>query len=85
MQTMGCCGLGTDLPEAALVIIHDSDWNPRGDIQAVNRCHKAGSSKSGVPIMRLIIKGTVEEKLMQMSENSAGMAAVYAAGGSGNR
>ena len=33
MQTVGCCGLGTDLPGVACAIIHDSDWNPRADLQ----------------------------------------------------
>lgn len=84
MQSMGCCGLGTNLPDVSLIIVHDSDWNPRADIQAINRCHRAGSSKSGVPIFRLVINGTIEEKLMQMSENAVEMEAVYAAG-IGNR
>ena len=28
------CGLGTDLPGISAVVIHDSDWEPRLDLQA---------------------------------------------------
>lgn len=79
MQTVDCCGLGTDLPGVAAVIIHDTDWNPRGDIQAVARCHRVGDVGAGVPIIRLLLKGTLEEKLIQMAGHANGMEAVYAA------
>jgi len=29
------CGLGIDLPGISAVVIHDSDWDPRLDLQAV--------------------------------------------------
>ena len=28
-----CCGLGTHLPTATAVVLYDSDWDPRGDVQ----------------------------------------------------
>ena len=80
MQTLNCCGLGTELPGVTTVIIHDSDWNPAGDVQAVARCRRLGEAPRGVPILRLLIKGSLEEKLIQMAGHAHGMEAVYAAG-----
>jgi hypothetical protein len=80
LQTVNCCGLGTDLPSVACTIIHDSDWNPRADLQAISRCRKVGSSPQGLPILRLLTRGTLEEKLMLMAGHASGMEAVYAAG-----
>lgn len=80
MQTVSCCGLGTSLPGIACVVIHDSDWNPQADLQAISRCHQLGGSPQGCPIFRLVTKGSVEEKLVQMSGSVQGMEAVYAAG-----
>ena len=80
MQTVSCCGLATDLPAISAVIIHDSDWNPRADVQAVSRCHRLGGGAGGLPILRLLVKGSLEEKLIQMAGRVSGMDAVYAAG-----
>lgn len=37
------CGLGTNLPGIDTVIIHDSDWNQLGDLQALRRARCLGS------------------------------------------
>lgn len=80
MQTLNCCGLGTDLPGVACAIVHDSDWNPQADLAAISRCHRLGNSPKGCPVFRLVTKGCVEEKLVQMAGSVNGMEAVYAAG-----
>lgn len=80
MQTVNCCGLGTDLPGVTCAVIHDSDWNPQADLQAISRCHRLGGSSKGCPIFRLVTKGSVEEKLVQMAGSANGLEAVYAAG-----
>lgn len=36
-------GLGTNLPGIDTVIIHDSDWNQWGDVQALGRAHRLGT------------------------------------------
>ena len=80
MQTVSCCGLGTDLPSITCAVIHDSDWNPQADLQAISRCLRLGSSPQGCPVFRLVTKGSVEEKLVQMAGGANGMEAIYAAG-----
>lgn len=84
MQTAGCCGLGTNLPAVCCALIHDSDWNPQADLQAISRCHQLGPSAQGCPIFRLVTKGSVDERLVQMAGTQNGLEAVYAAG-AGNR
>lgn len=39
LVTQGTLGLGTDLPSIGSVIIYDSDWHPRLDMQALRRAH----------------------------------------------
>ena len=33
MLSARSCGLGTDLPSISAVVLHDSDWDPRLDLQ----------------------------------------------------
>ncbi|KAK2155795.1 hypothetical protein LSH36_231g03027 [Paralvinella palmiformis] len=57
-------GLGINLTAADTVIIFDSDWNPQGDIQAEDRCHRIGQTRP-VLIYRLVTKNTVDEKIVR--------------------
>ncbi|CAM6088601.1 unnamed protein product [Calypogeia fissa] len=52
-------GVGINLASADTVIIYDSDWNPHADLQAMARAH--------VMIYRLVTRGTIEERMMQMT------------------
>lgn len=40
-------GLGTNLPGIDTVIIHDSDWNQWGDLQALGRARCLGTAPTG--------------------------------------
>lgn len=60
-------GLGINLATADTVIIYDSDWNPHADLQAMARAHRLGQTNK-VMIYRLITRGTIEEKMMQMTK-----------------
>ncbi|KAI8918275.1 putative SNF2 family helicase/ATPase PasG [Powellomyces hirtus] len=60
-------GLGINLVSADTVIIFDSDWNPQMDLQAQDRVHRIGQTRS-VVVYRLISRGTVEERVMGMAE-----------------
>ncbi|KAL2624235.1 hypothetical protein R1flu_008480 [Riccia fluitans] len=53
-------GVGINLASVDTVIIYDSDWNPHADLQSMARSH--------VMIHRLITKGTIEERMMQMAK-----------------
>ena len=55
-------GLGINLTSANVVVIHDIDFNPYNDKQAMDRCHRVGQTKD-VKVTRLIGKGTVEEDM----------------------
>ncbi|XP_015079213.1 CHD3-type chromatin-remodeling factor PICKLE isoform X1 [Solanum pennellii] len=60
-------GLGINLATADTVIIYDSDWNPHADLQAMARAHRLGQTNK-VMIFRLILRGTIEERMMQMTK-----------------
>lgn len=57
-------GLGINLVAADTVIVFDSDWNPQGDLQAQDRCHRIGQTKP-VVVYRLLVRNTVDEKVFQ--------------------
>ncbi|XWS17860.1 hypothetical protein CRYUN_Cryun33cG0104600 [Craigia yunnanensis] len=60
-------GLGINLATADTVIIYDSDWNPHADLQAMARAHRLGQTNK-VMIYRLITRGSIEERMMQMTK-----------------
>ncbi|XP_061964323.1 CHD3-type chromatin-remodeling factor PICKLE-like isoform X3 [Populus nigra] len=60
-------GLGINLATADTVIIYDSDWNPHADLQAMARAHRLGQTNK-VLIYRLITRGTIEERMMQLTK-----------------
>lgn len=60
-------GLGINLATADTVIIYDSDWNPHADLQAMARAHRLGQTNK-VMIYRLVCKGTIEERMMQLTK-----------------
>ncbi|CAI8599568.1 unnamed protein product [Vicia faba] len=60
-------GLGINLATADTVVIYDSDWNPHADLQAMARAHRLGQTNK-VLIYRLVTRGTIEERMMQMTK-----------------
>jgi TATA-binding protein-associated factor len=58
-------GLGLNLTAADVVIFLDHDWNPMADLQAMDRAHRIGQTKV-VSVYRLITKGTLEDKIMNL-------------------
>jgi SNF2 family DNA or RNA helicase len=59
-------GLGLNLTAADTVIIHDSDWNPHADAQAVDRAHRMGQTRP-VTVYRLLSAGTMDEHIARMA------------------
>ena len=58
-------GTGLNLTAADYVIILDPWWNPAVEYQAADRAHRIGQRRP-VTIYRLIVKDTVEEKVMAL-------------------
>ncbi len=59
-------GTGLNLTGADTVIHFDPWWNPAVEDQATDRAHRIGQTKV-VSVYRLIARGTVEEKILQLS------------------
>lgn len=74
------CGLGTDLPGIEAVVFFDTDWSLRSDIQALGHAFKLGSGDTPLPVYRLYCTGTVEERLLAMSDKMKGVDGMYAQG-----
>ena len=60
-------GVGLNLTAADYVIHLDPWWNPAVEIQAADRAHRIGQDKP-VFIYKLIARGTVEEKILELQE-----------------
>lgn len=73
-------GLGITLTAADAVIFYDNDWNPTMDAQATDRAHRIGRTKD-VHVYRLIVKGTIEERIVKRAQQKQNVqAAVYSGG-----
>ncbi|KAL0025228.1 hypothetical protein WJX77_008845 [Trebouxia sp. C0004] len=71
------CGLGTNLPSVNTIIIYDSDWNPRWDVQALSMAHCIGSADRAPTVYRLVTKGTLEERVHQLTDKKKGCDLVF--------
>lgn len=60
-------GLGLNLTGADTVIFLENDYNPFADLQAADRAHRIGQSKT-VNVYRLVTKDSIEEKIMSLQE-----------------
>ncbi len=60
-------GVGLNLTSADTVIHFDPWWNQSVENQATDRTHRIGQKKS-VNVIRLIVKDTIEEKILKLKE-----------------
>ena len=60
-------GTGLNLTGADIVIHYDPWWNVAAQNQATDRAHRIGQEKM-VTVYKLIVKNTIEEKILQMQE-----------------
>ena len=61
-------GTGLNLTSANLVIHFDPWWNPAVEHQATDRAHRIGQ-RNVVEVIKLVAKGTIEEKIIQLQES----------------
>jgi len=67
-------GTGLNLTAADTVIHYDPWWNPAAENQATDRAHRIGQDKS-VFVYKLIARGTVEERILQLQAEKSDLAA----------
>ncbi|MGV8145643.1 MAG: SNF2 helicase associated domain-containing protein [Alkaliphilus sp.] len=65
-------GTGLNLTGADTVIHFDPWWNPAVEDQATDRTHRIGQNKA-VHVMKLITKGTIEEKIYSLQQKKKDM------------
>lgn len=58
---------GLNLTVASRIIICDPFWNPFIEMQAIDRAHRIGQQRP-VQVHRIIIEGTVEDRILQLQE-----------------
>lgn len=66
-------GLGLNLTAAQYVFLLDPWWNPAVEAQAIDRAHRIGQT-SQVFAYRLIARGTVEEKVLELQNTKRDLA-----------
>ena len=62
-------GVGLNLTQASYVFHMDPWWNPAVENQATDRVHRIGQ-KQKVLVTRLLMKHSIEEKMMRLKEKS---------------
>ena len=89
LMSLKCASLGLNLSIANRVIFLDLWWNPQIESQATDRVHRIGQKKT-VYVERLIIKNSIEEKIMELQQHKKNVAdaaldgRIAGAGPSGN-
>jgi superfamily II DNA or RNA helicase len=66
-------GLGLNLTAAEYVYLLDPWWNPAVEAQAIDRTHRIGQTQH-VFAYRLICRGTVEEKILELQQQKRDLA-----------
>ncbi|MDZ4211925.1 MAG: DEAD/DEAH box helicase, partial [Methylotenera sp.] len=67
-------GVGLNLTAADTVIHYDPWWNPAAENQATDRAHRIGQ-KNNVFVYKLVVAGSIEEKILALQEKKADLAA----------
>lgn len=63
-------GTGLNLTAADMVIIYDPWWNPAVELQAIDRTHRIGQTKT-VSVYRMITEDSIEQKIMLLKEKKS--------------
>lgn len=67
LASLSVCSVGLNLTAANQVILSDSWWAPAIEAQAIDRAHRLGQTRE-VHVFRLIVEGTIEEKVLEIQE-----------------
>uniref|UniRef100_A0A804QEN6 SWI/SNF-related matrix-associated actin-dependent regulator of chromatin subfamily A member 3-like 1 n=1 Tax=Zea mays TaxID=4577 RepID=A0A804QEN6_MAIZE len=67
LASLKAAGAGVNLTAASTVYLFDPWWNPGVEEQAMDRVHRIGQKKE-VKVIRLIVKGSIEERILALQE-----------------
>lgn len=76
-------GTGLNLTAAEIVIHYDPWWNMSAQNQATDRAYRIGQTKN-VQVYKLIMKDSIEEKILKMQERKMNLADSFVAGNEGS-
>ncbi len=76
-------GYGLNLTAADIVIHFDPWWNPAAEAQATDRAHRIGQTRP-VTVYRLLTRGTVEEKVVELQSRKRALATALDETGQGD-
>lgn len=79
-----CGGVGLNLVAANRIVNLDLSWNYAAETQAYDRVHRLGQEKE-VFIRRLVVKDTIEERMLRLQEVKADLADAALGEGNGVR
>jgi len=77
-------GTGLNLTAADYVIHYDPWWNPAVETQATDRAHRIGQTRT-VNVYKLIVKDSIEEKILSLQEKKKGLIDDIITSSSGNK
>lgn len=80
LMSLKAGGVGVNLTAADYVILLDPWWNPAVEDQASARAHRMGQQRP-VTIYRLITRGTIEEKIIELHKHKRDLAESLLDGG----
>ncbi len=72
LMSLKAGGTGLNLTGADMVIHFDPWWNPAVEAQATDRAHRIGQKRT-VYSVKLVTKGTVEDKVVEMQQRKQGI------------
>ncbi|KAF8663065.1 hypothetical protein HU200_055659 [Digitaria exilis] len=72
LASLKAAGAGVNLTTASTVYLFDPWWNPGVEEQAMDRVHRIGQKKD-VKVVRLIVKGSIEERILSLQERKKGL------------
>ena len=72
--SLKCGSLGLNLTAASRVVILEPFWNPFVEEQAIDRVHRLNQTQD-VVIYKMTIKGSVEERILDLQEKKRALAA----------
>lgn len=76
-------GSGLNLTAAQAVIHYDPWWNMSAKNQATDRAHRIGQSET-VQVFSLIMKDSIEEKIMKLQKEKKNLADTFVEGNQGS-